>query len=131
VNRDRHPRDIRDNSPSPTNGENCQNDPERAINFLQQLDGKLAVLSIMLFRFSKLVPKKYINFCFYIGRIEEAACKRIADLEAELQRISQSEKRSISRAAELEQQYQQHQLLLQVSNQTPSIAIHILILNHK
>ncbi|KAI9565881.1 hypothetical protein GHT06_009679 [Daphnia sinensis] len=46
-------------------------------------------------------------------RIEEAACKRIADLEAELQRVCQSEKRSVSRAAELEQQYQQHRLLLQ------------------
>jgi len=52
VKRDRHPRDedIRDTSPSPTDGENGQNDPERALNFLQQLDGKLAVLSTMLNR---------------------------------------------------------------------------------
>ncbi|KAK4018868.1 hypothetical protein OUZ56_000908 [Daphnia magna] len=92
--KDRNPRgldDLRDlSSPSPT-GENGINNPERALNFLQQLDGKLAILS----------------------RIEEAACKRIADLEAELQRVCLSEKRSISRAAELEQQYQQHRLMLQ------------------
>ena len=58
-----------------------------------------------------------MNCChhlFLIDRIEEAACKRIADLEAELQRVAQSEKRSISRADELERQYKQHQLLLQV-----------------
>ncbi|XP_057370587.1 interaptin-like [Daphnia carinata] len=92
--KDKNPRgldDLRDlSSPSPT-GENGTNNPERALNFLQQLDGKLAILS----------------------RIEEAACKRIADLEAELHRVCQSEKRSVSRAAELEQQYQQHRLLLQ------------------
>ncbi len=42
----------RDISPSPTT-ENCQNDPERAFSFLQQLDGKLAILSMHL----------HLNFC--------------------------------------------------------------------
>lgn len=57
-----------------------------------------------------------LKLSHFKDRIEEAACKRIADLEAELQRVAQSEKRSISRAAELEQQFQQHQLLLQASS---------------
>ena len=84
-----------------------------ALNFLQQLDGKLAALSIIIIIFFSSC--RTIQLCIsFIGRIEEAACKRIADLEVELQRVAHSEKRSASKASELEQQYQQHQLIMKV-----------------
>lgn len=112
--RDRHPQDcdsvLNLRKVSEDDG---QNEPERALNFLQQLDGKLAILS----KERDNLPKScyFYRHLFCLDRIEEAACKRIADLEAELQRVAESEKRSISRADELERQYQQHQLLLQVN----------------
>lgn len=74
---------VRDRNPaegSQTPMNQGQSDPELAISFLQQLDGKLAVLS----------------------RIEEATCKRVVDLEAEVARVAGSEKESRLKAAELE-----------------------------
>jgi len=81
--------DLRESSPSPP-GVKGQCDPELALSFLQQLDGRLVALN----------------------RVEEGVCKKIADLETELRRTVQSEKQSLTKVADLEQQKKQQQQLI-------------------
>ena len=47
--------------------------------------------------------------------MEEGVCKKIADLETELRRTVQSEKQSLTKVADLEQQKKQQQQLINVS----------------
>lgn len=64
---------------------------ERAtLSFLHQLDAKMAALS----------------------RVEEAACKRLDDLEAELRRTARSEKDAVDRVAVYQQNLKVRALFL-------------------